>query len=259
MSTPDPMPKAPVASLRNLFPFLRPYRPLIAAWLGFLALSSVATLSLPVAVRLMIDHGFSGEDPSSIDRWFVGLLLVAGVLALATAGRFYFVALLGERVVADLRQRLFTHLMTLDMAFFERTRSGELVSRLSADTELLRSVVGSTASVALRSVVTALGSAVMLAVTSPRLAAFASVGIRCWCCPSFSSAAACRNSRAAARTVWPTPTRGPARRSTPCTPCRATRASRTRCNASPRPCATPSARPGAASAPRPRSPRSSSC
>ena len=177
MSTPDPAPKAPVASLRNLLPFLRPYRPLIAAWLGFLALSSAATLSLPIAVRLMIDHGFSGEDPSSIDRWFVGLLLVAGVLALATAGRFFFVSLLGERVVADLRQRLFTHLMTLDMAFFERTRSGELVSRLSADTELLRSVVGSTASVALRSVVTFLGSAVMLAVTSPRLAGFAAIGI----------------------------------------------------------------------------------
>jgi ATP-binding cassette subfamily B protein len=176
MPAPD-TPKPPVASLRHLLPFLRPYRALIAAWLGFLALSSAATLSLPVAVRLMIDHGFGGEDPSSIDRWFVGMLLVAGVLAIATAGRFYFVSLLGERVVADLRQRLFTHLMTLDMAFFERTRSGELVSRLSADTELLRSVVGSTASVALRSIVTFLGSAVMLAVTSPRLAGLAAIGI----------------------------------------------------------------------------------
>jgi ATP-binding cassette, subfamily B, bacterial len=177
MSTPDPTPKAPVASLRKLLPFLRPYRHLVLAWLGFLALSSTATLSLPVAVRLMIDRGFSGEDPSSIDRWFIGLMLVAGLLAVATAGRFYFVSLLGERVVADLRDRLFRHLLTLDMAFFEKTRSGELVSRLSADTELLRSVVGSTASVALRSIVTFLGSAVMLAITSPRLAGLAAIGI----------------------------------------------------------------------------------
>jgi ATP-binding cassette subfamily B protein len=177
MSTPDPAPKAPVASLRKLLPFLRPYRHLVLAWLGFLALSSAATLSLPVAVRLMIDRGFSGEDPSSIDRWFIGMMLVAGLLAIATAGRFYFVSLLGERVVADLRDRLFRHLLTLDMTFFEKTRSGELVSRLSADTELLRSVVGSTASVALRSIVTFLGSAVMLAITSPRLAGLAAIGI----------------------------------------------------------------------------------
>jgi ATP-binding cassette subfamily B protein len=169
--------KRPLATLRRLAPFLRPYRHLMLAWLGFLALSSTATLSLPVAVRLMIDRGFAGDDPAGIDRWFVGLLGVATVLAVATAGRFYAVTLLGERVVADLRRRLFEHLLTLDMAFFERTRAGELVSRLSADTELLRSVVGSTISVALRSVVTFLGSAVMLAVTSPRLAGLAAIGI----------------------------------------------------------------------------------
>jgi ATP-binding cassette, subfamily B, bacterial len=169
--------KRPVSALRDLLPFVRPYRHLVAAWLGFLVLSSAATLSLPVAVRLMIDRGFGGENAASIDRWFVGLLAVAGVLAIATAGRFFFVSLLGERVVADLRERLFRHLLTLEMGFFERTRSGELVSRLSADTELLRSVVGSTASVALRSVVTVIGSAIALALTSPRLAGFAAVGI----------------------------------------------------------------------------------
>jgi ATP-binding cassette subfamily B protein len=170
-------PRAPLARLRALLPFVRPYRHLVAAWLGFLALSSAATLSLPVAIRLMIDRGFGGADPSGIDRWFAGLLGVATLLAIATAGRFYFVSLLGERVVADLRERLFRHLLTLDQAFFERTRSGELVSRLSADTELLRSVVGSTVSVALRSTVTFAGSAVMLAITSPRLAGMAAIGI----------------------------------------------------------------------------------
>jgi ATP-binding cassette, subfamily B, bacterial len=163
--------------LRRLLPFIRPHRRLVLAWSVFLALSSSATLSLPVAVRLMIDRGFAGDDPAGIDRWFLGLLGVATVLALATAGRFYTISLLGERVVADLRQRLFGHLLSLDMAFFERTRAGELVSRLSADTELLRSVVGSTISVALRSLVTFIGSAVMLAVTSPRLASMALVGI----------------------------------------------------------------------------------
>jgi ATP-binding cassette subfamily B protein len=176
-SAPAVPPARPLATLRRLAPFVRPYRHLVVAWFCFLALSSSATLSLPVAVRLMIDRGFGANDPSGIDRWFLGLLGVAAVLAFATAGRFFTISLLGERVVADLRERLFGHLLTLDMAFFERTRAGELVSRLSADTELLRSVVGSTLSVALRSVVTFLGSAVMLAVTSPRLAGFALVGI----------------------------------------------------------------------------------
>jgi ATP-binding cassette subfamily B protein len=177
--TPDasPTPRKPISALRELLPYLRPYRHLVAAWLGFLALSSAATLSLPVAVRLMIDRGFAGDDPAGIDRWFGGMLGVAALLAIATAGRFYFVSLLGERVVADLRERLFRHLLTLDMGFFERTRSGELVSRLSADTELLRSVVGSTISVALRSTVTFAGSAAMLAITSPRLAGLAAIGI----------------------------------------------------------------------------------
>ena len=177
MTEDSPTTKRPLSALRDLLPFIRPYRHLVAAWLGFLVLSSTATLSLPVAVRFMIDRGFGGSDPSGIDRWFAGLLGVATLLAIATAGRFYCVSLLGERVVADLRERLFRHLLILDMGFFERTRSGELVSRLSADTELLRSVVGSTASVALRSVVTFLGSAVMLAITSPRLAGFALIGI----------------------------------------------------------------------------------
>ncbi|MCX7555752.1 ABC transporter transmembrane domain-containing protein [Xanthomonadaceae bacterium JHOS43] len=163
--------------MRTLLPFLRPYRGLIAGWLGFLILSSSATLALPVAVRLMIDHGFSGQDASGIDRWFLGLIAVALVLAVATAGRFFCVSLLGERVVADLRERVFGHLLRLDMDFFARTRAGELVSRLAADTELLRSVVASTLSVALRSVVTMLGSGIALLVTSPRLAGMAAIGI----------------------------------------------------------------------------------
>ena len=167
--------KAPVTALKMLWPFVMRQRGLFAAWLIALALSSVATLSLPVAVRGMIDQGFA--DPARIDATFAVLLLVAVALALFTAARFFFVSLLGERVVADLRTRLYAHLLDLDQAFFERNRSGDLVSRLSADTELLRSVVGSTMSVALRSTVMVLGSMAMLVVTSPRLAAFTLIGI----------------------------------------------------------------------------------
>ncbi|HEU0152410.1 MAG TPA: ABC transporter transmembrane domain-containing protein [Arenimonas sp.] len=174
MSDPLP-PRPPLNALRGLLPFLRPHRPLLACWLVALVLSSSATLTLPVAVKHMIDQGFVAG--SSVDRWFALLFAVAVLLALATAARFYFVSLLGERVIADLRRTLYGHLLGLDQAFFERTRTGELLSRLSADTELLRSVVASSMSVALRSGITVAGSAIMLAVTSPRLALFALLGI----------------------------------------------------------------------------------
>ncbi|ASR44317.1 ABC transporter ATP-binding protein [Xanthomonas citri pv. mangiferaeindicae] len=168
-------PKVRIGALKTLWPFVMRQRGLFVAWLIALAASSLATLSLPLAVRRMIDHGFTGGD--QIDTAFALLLVVAVALALATAARFFFVSLLGERVVADLRNRFYGHLLDLDQAFFEQNRSGDLVSRLSADTELLRSVVGTTMSVALRSVVMVLGSLTMLVVTSPRLAAYTLVGI----------------------------------------------------------------------------------
>jgi len=169
--------KAPIGSLRTLWPFVRRHRTLFIAWLVALAASSAATLSLPVAVRTMIDQGFAQGGGAAIDRAFLLLFAVAVALALATAARFFFVSLLGERVVADLRERLYSHLIALDAGFHDRNRSGELVSRLTADAELLRSVVGSSMSVALRSLVTVVGSLAMLFVTAPRLAAFALVGI----------------------------------------------------------------------------------
>ncbi|HEY5849834.1 MAG TPA: ABC transporter transmembrane domain-containing protein [Lysobacter sp.] len=170
--------KAPIGNLRTLWPFVRQHRALFVAWLVSLAASSAATLTFPKAFGTMIDHAFSqGGGGGAIDRAFVLLFAVAVALALATAARFYFVSLLGERVVADLRERLYAHLIGLDAGFHDRNRSGELVSRLTADAELLRSVVGSSMSVALRSSVTVLGSIAMLFVTSPRLAAFALVGI----------------------------------------------------------------------------------
>ena len=103
MSEPDPQPKPGLKPLRALLPYLRPYRRLAIGWLLFLAISTAATLTLPWAVGQMIDHGFSGADPSAIDRSFLGLFIVAGVLAVATSLRFWFISMLGESVVADLR------------------------------------------------------------------------------------------------------------------------------------------------------------
>ncbi|GAB2513869.1 ABC transporter transmembrane domain-containing protein [Lysobacter humi (ex Lee et al. 2017)] len=174
---PTAAPAARLRGLRVLWPFVQRHRALFAAWLLALGASSSATLAMPVAFRRMIDQGFAVGGGDAIDRAFVPLFVLALALAIATAARFYFVSLLGERVVADLRDRLYGHLLALDAAFHDRTRSGELVSRLSADTELLRSLVATTMSVALRSTVTFVGGLAMLFATSPRLAAYALVGI----------------------------------------------------------------------------------
>ena len=176
-AAPDtPARKSPkLGSLRALWPFVARHRGLFGAWLAALAVSSAATLSLPQAVRTMIDHGFGGGG--QINQAFALLFAVAVVLGLPTAARFYFLSLLGEKVVADLREQLYAHLIELDAGFHDRSRSGELVSRLSADSELLRNLIGSTMSVALRSSVTVVGSLVMLFVTSPHLAAYSLVGI----------------------------------------------------------------------------------
>jgi ATP-binding cassette subfamily B protein len=165
----------PINTLKGLLPFLKPHKQLVAFWLLALAISSSATLFFPVAIKHLVDQGFSKNG--SIDRWFLLLFLVAVVLALATAARFYFVSLLGEKVIADLRKKLYAHLIHLDQQFFHDTRSGELLSRLSADAELLRTVLGSSMSIALRSSITVIGSAIMMVITNPRLGAFVLVGI----------------------------------------------------------------------------------
>ncbi|HJT98813.1 MAG TPA: ABC transporter transmembrane domain-containing protein, partial [Rhodanobacteraceae bacterium] len=164
-------------NLLGLLPFVSRYRALVAGWLGFLALSSAATLTLPQAVRIMIDRGFANADAATINASFLGLFAVAAALAVATAARFFCVTLLGERVAADLRRRLYDHLLTLDQAFFEKTRTGELVSRLAADTELVQTIVGSTLSVALRSAIMLLGATAMMILSSPRLAGLSALVI----------------------------------------------------------------------------------
>ena len=165
----------PINTLKGLLPFLKPHRQLLVFWLLALSLSSSATLFFPVAIKYLVDQGFSRNG--DIDRWFLLLFGVASLLALASAARFYFVSLLGERVIADLRKQLYAHLIRLDQRFFHETRSGELISRLSADAELLRTVLGSSMSIALRSAITVIGSAVMMVITNPRLGAYVLIGI----------------------------------------------------------------------------------
>ena len=166
-----------IAPLRALKPFLRPYRGLIAGAIGFLLLASVASLSLPSAVGQMIDHGFSKANAAYVDRYFLALLVVAMLLAVGTAARYYFVSRLGEQVMADLRRAVYDHLLRLDLGFYETTRTGELLSRLTADTELIQTVVGSSASVALRSIVMLVGALIMLFITSPKLSLLIVLGI----------------------------------------------------------------------------------
>ncbi|HET6545669.1 MAG TPA: ABC transporter transmembrane domain-containing protein [Rhodanobacteraceae bacterium] len=166
-----------LSAYARILPYFRTYRGLLAGWLIFLAISSAATLVLPLAVRYMIDRGFAHADPATINASFIALFAVACVMAIATSGRFFFVSLFGERVVADLRRRLYTHLLTLDTTFYETTRVGELVSRLAADTELVQTVVGSSLSIALRNSVILIGASAALLLTSPRLTGLAALVI----------------------------------------------------------------------------------
>nr|WP_234902603.1 ABC transporter transmembrane domain-containing protein [Agrobacterium larrymoorei] len=163
--------------LGSLFPYLKRYRGLVAAALFALILSSATTLALPLAVRRIIDHGFEATDGAMINSYFAMLLGIAVVLALASAMRYYYVMTIGERVVTDVRRDVFAHLTSLSQAFFDSNHSGELTSRLTADTVQIRSAFGSSASVALRNILLCLGAVVMMVYTSPSLAGLALLAI----------------------------------------------------------------------------------
>jgi ATP-binding cassette subfamily B protein len=166
-----------LAPLKALSPFLKPYRGMIAAAGVALIVAAVAALVLPIAVRGVIDHGFSAADAANIRRYFLALIGVVALMGLASAARFYFVTWIGERVTADVRERVFSHVLSLSPSFFETTRTGEVLSRLTADTTLVQTVVGSSASFALRNLVMAIGAIVMMVVTSPKLAALGLIGV----------------------------------------------------------------------------------
>jgi ATP-binding cassette, subfamily B, bacterial len=158
--------------LRLLVPYAMRYRGRAAAALVALLIASTATLVVPIAVRRMIDFGFSEERIELIDQYFGVMLAVVAVLASASATRYYLVTTLGERVVADVRSAVFAHLTTLSASFFDTAKIGELTSRLTADTTQIKSAVGSSVSVALRNIVLFAGSATMMVITSPKLSGF---------------------------------------------------------------------------------------
>ncbi|WP_144140105.1 ABC transporter transmembrane domain-containing protein [Paraburkholderia sp. BCC1884] len=170
---PDAVPPSPrIGPLFSLFPFLRPY---VGRWaLAFLALvtSAGATLALPVAFKYLIDRGFAAGDRAHIDRYFLALFVVSLVLAGATALRFYLVSWLGERVTADLRRAVYGHVLEMSPQFFETTQTGEVLSRLTTDTTLIQTVVGTSLSLGLRNFFLLTGGVAMLAVTSPVLSAY---------------------------------------------------------------------------------------
>ena len=152
-----------------MLPYLMRHQGNVLAAMFFLALAAATTLVLPLAVRQMIDHGFSAADKNYINGYFLMLLGLAVVLALTSAARYYFVITIGEQVVADIRRDLFSHLTELSPGFYDQEKSGEIISRLTADTTQIKSVFGATASMALRNLILGLGALAMMIVTSPRL------------------------------------------------------------------------------------------
>lgn len=157
-----------VRSLRGLVPFLRPYRAGLVLALAALVLTAGVSLVLPLAVRRVVD-GFNADNAALLDSYFAAALGIAALLAAGTGFRYYLVTRLGERVVADIRRSMFDRVLGLSPAFFERVLTGEVLSRLTTDTTLILSVIGSSVSVALRNVLMLAGGLVALMLTSPKL------------------------------------------------------------------------------------------
>jgi ATP-binding cassette, subfamily B, bacterial len=161
--------RASLGPLLALKRYLFRHKEMLAAALAALLVSAGATLAVPMAVRRMIDLGFSGIEPDLIDKYFATLVGIGFILALASAARFYSVNWLGERVVADIRRDVFKHLTGLSPAFYEVSHSGEVMSRLTADTTQVKAAASTVISQALRNLLLLIGATVMMVVTSPKL------------------------------------------------------------------------------------------
>ena len=157
--------------LAMLLPYVGRYRGQLTGAGLALVVAAAATLTVPLAVRRMIDHGFNAADAATINGYFAALIGVVAVLAAASSLRFFFVTSLGERVVADLRADVFRHLASLGIDYFDRNHSGEIASRLTADTTQIKAVAGANVSIALRNLVMFAGAVAMMVVTSPGLSA----------------------------------------------------------------------------------------
>ena len=155
--------------LRLALPFMRPYVSRLLLAFLFLTLASVSMLAMPVAIRYVIDFGFSSDNVDSINTYFIALLGLAIVFAVFASLRYYLVMWIGERVVADIRSSVYKHVIKMSPTFFEVTRTGEVLSRLTTDTTLVQTVFGAGMSIALRSLFSVIGCLIMLFVTSPKL------------------------------------------------------------------------------------------
>ncbi|MFA5914006.1 MAG: ABC transporter transmembrane domain-containing protein [Burkholderiales bacterium] len=176
-SIPDRPASRDIRQLARVLGFLAPYRRQVAIALVALVVAAGCVLVLGQGLRRVIDGGFSSGDAALLDSALVALLAVIVTMAIATYTRFYYVSWIGERVTADIRRAVFGHLLDLSPGFFEVTRTGEVISRLTNDTSLLEVVIGSSASFALRNTLIMLGSMVMLFVTSPKLTALVVLGV----------------------------------------------------------------------------------
>ena len=191
-----------IKPLALLVPYVLRYRYRALAAFVALVVAALATLAVPIAVRRMIDFGFSGDSSALIDNYFTVMIAVVAVLAAASGMRFYLVTTLGERIVADLRGEVFGHLTRLSPAFFDKAQTGEVLSRLTADTTQIKAAVGASVSIVLRNLVLFVGAAVMMVVTSPKLSCFVLAAIPLIVLPLvFFGRAVRRRSRAAQDTL----------------------------------------------------------
>ena len=140
-----------IGSLRSLIPFFRPHLVMVFAAMTALVLTAFVSLVLPLAVRRVVD-GFQTGETQLLDQYFGAALIVAGLLALGTGLRYYLVTRLGERVVADIRKAVFARMIRMSPSFYDNILTGEVLSRITTDTTLLLSVIGSSVSIALRNV-----------------------------------------------------------------------------------------------------------
>ena len=170
MSTNAERPRAKnLNPLRSLLPFLRPYRGMLAAALAALLVASVAMLALPLALRELIDYVIAAKNSSALNRYLIGFLAASVIFGVFAALRFYLVTWLGERVVADLRSAVYRRVVRMDPLFYETTRVGEVLSRLTTDTTLVQAISGVNLSIILRSTLSLIGGLVMLGLTNARL------------------------------------------------------------------------------------------
>ena len=158
-----------LSQIRPLFRFVRPYRQMVVGALIALTISAASVLAMGVGLRLLIDQGLGGDNIHLLNSALLYLIGMVVLLAVSTFSRFYLVSWLGERVIADIRNAIFSRVLRLSPAFFETNKTGELLSRLTTDTTLLQTVIGSQASSALRNLILLMGGIVMLFITSPRL------------------------------------------------------------------------------------------